>query len=82
MAEPKRTKAKSTSPPPAQISVVQFIIATLVLQFFLSYVITETWTWGYKSKWTNPANWKFLIVTRSPASRAHGIATRSEPHGG
>ena len=63
MARPSGTDAKSKSPAPVQISVVQFILATLVFQFFLSYIITETWTWGYKSKWMSPTNWKYLIVT-------------------
>jgi hypothetical protein len=62
-------KKEKASPPPSQISVTQFILASLLFQFFLSYIITETWTWGYKSKWMYPTNWKYLIVTFLCCSR-------------
>lgn len=57
----KKKRAKSASAPTG-VSVSQFLLASLAFQFFLSYVITETWTWGYKSKWLYPRSWKYLIV--------------------
>jgi hypothetical protein len=54
----KRPKASET----ASVSVTQFIIASVLFQFCLSYVITETWTWGYKSKWMAPRSWKYMLV--------------------
>jgi len=58
----EKRKSKSASSAPSTISVTQFILASVLFQFFLSYIITETWTWGYKSKWMSPKNWKYLIV--------------------
>jgi hypothetical protein len=59
--ESKNKKDKYSQP---SVSVVQFIIVSILFQFFLSYVITESWTWGYKSKWMYPQNWKQLYVPR------------------
>ena len=61
MAQPSPKKAKLAASGP-QISILQFFFASLLFQFFLSYVITETWTWGYKSKWMYAQNWKYLLV--------------------
>lgn len=57
-----RPRDKSASAPLSTVSVTQFIIASVLFQFFLSYIITESWTWGYKSKWIHPKSWKYLIV--------------------
>ena len=62
MSTPGSKKDKSSPAPLSAVSVTQFIVASILFQFFLSYIITETWTWGYKSKWMYPKNWKFLIV--------------------
>src|SRR5271170_967220 len=61
MAQATTKKEKSASSAP-QISLLQFFLASLLFQFFLSYVITETWIWGYKGKWTYVQNWKALFV--------------------
>jgi hypothetical protein len=63
---PSPSRKKKDSPEPAKISVTKFILASLLIQFCLSYVITETWTWGYKSKWIHPTNWKYLLVPPHP----------------
>lgn len=44
------TKPKETS----LLSQGLIGLSWLLLFFFLgSYLITETWTWGYRGKWTN-----------------------------
>jgi hypothetical protein len=63
MSTPPSKKRDKSTHAPSGVSVTQFILASLAFQFFLSYVITETWTWGYKSKWLYPRTWKYLIVT-------------------
>jgi hypothetical protein len=41
------------------------VFSWMLLFFFLgSYLITESWTWGYRGKWTN-------IHTYIPASISH-----------
>jgi hypothetical protein len=65
MAQATSKKDKPTSSGP-QISLFQFFLASILFQFLLSYVITETWTWGYQSKWMQAQNWKYLLVSLIP----------------
>jgi len=64
MAEPPSKKREKSQKAPSGVSVTQFILASLAFQFCLSYIITETWTWGYKSKWMYPKAWKYLLVAK------------------
>jgi|SRR5579859_1488749 len=73
MSPPPAKKEKS-APTPAKISVTQFILASILFQFCLSYIITETWTWGYKNKWTQPRNWKYIFV---PPQKSRGLIQSS-----
>lgn len=48
--EATKTKTKKTS----LLSQGLIGLSWTLLFFFLgSYLITETWTWGYRGKWTN-----------------------------
>ncbi|KAI8053711.1 cytochrome b5-like heme/steroid binding domain-containing protein [Syncephalis plumigaleata] len=38
-------------------SIVRTLLMLLVFFFFSSYVITDTWLWGYEGKWSNPRQW-------------------------
>lgn len=53
-----------TSVPASPISVVR-IIRVLLFAVFASFLasqfLTESWFWGYKSPYTNPAFWKHKI---------------------
>ncbi|CDH57612.1 cytochrome b5 [Lichtheimia corymbifera JMRC:FSU:9682] len=57
-SEPTNT-AEPTKPSPksSQQSVISSLFAAvfwaIVLFFGASYLITESWTWGYRGKWTN-----------------------------
>lgn len=57
-SEPANT-AEPTKPSPksSQQSVISSLFAAvfwaIVLFFGASYLITESWTWGYRGKWTN-----------------------------
>ncbi|RHZ74123.1 hypothetical protein Glove_227g169 [Diversispora epigaea] len=67
----KETK-KSTS----LISVLfQGTIVLIVVFFLSSYLLTDTWTWGYKNKYTNWRNWiprKEMIFSEEELARYDG----------
>ena len=75
MPPKRRQKTGGAGTSASSISVFQFIVTSLIFQFFLSYVITETWTWGFKSKWMSPGNWKFLVVPHHHCDFANGELT-------
>jgi predicted heme/steroid binding protein len=36
---------------------IRALISLICLFFLSSYIITDTWMWGYEGKWTNPRKW-------------------------
>ncbi|CAG8559998.1 9660_t:CDS:2 [Cetraspora pellucida] len=67
----KESRKSSTILKPILQGIVLFIIA-----FFLtSYLITETWTWGYQNKYTNWRNWiprREIVFTEEELAKYDG----------
>lgn len=59
----RRARTKQTSPPVAQRteqvsrSMLRVAVVMVLGTLLLSRMITETWTFGYSSRWTNIKNW-------------------------
>lgn len=47
-------------------TVLSLLFWAIILFFGASYLITESWTWGYRGKWTNINNY---IPVRNQKSR-------------
>jgi len=81
----KKYKAELANPSPEPISnvgpsikpfdIIRWSVMILLASLVLSKMITETWLWDYKGKWSNPANFiplKQITFTESQLSRFDG----------
>ena len=50
-------KLKKTSSSSIFSNILMGLVWTVILFFGASYLITESWTWGYRGKWTNINNY-------------------------
>ncbi|GJJ78147.1 membrane-associated progesterone receptor component [Entomortierella parvispora] len=66
---------KSTSSSSAWSSVLQGFLLFVVFLFLASYLITDTWFWGYKGKYLNYHHWvprKQLVFTQQELAQYDG----------
>jgi hypothetical protein len=65
--EPTERPVSSEQPKSGGLFMLAFNILTwgIVLFFVSSYLITDTWTWGYRGKWVNVHTW--IPVSKDPA---------------
>jgi len=64
------------SPSPSLSTRVFRVLGLLVVMVFLSsYLVTETWTWGYQGKYTNWRNWiprREIVLTLDELAKYDG----------
>ncbi|KAF9131064.1 hypothetical protein BGW39_002325 [Mortierella sp. 14UC] len=69
----KAAKAKTTTTTVA--SVLQGVVLSVVFVFLASYLITDSWFWGYKGKYTNLRHWfppKEMVFTQRELAKYDG----------
>ncbi|KAF9923976.1 hypothetical protein BGZ65_008586 [Modicella reniformis] len=71
-------KVKGSSakqPAPKKHSVLQGLLVSVLFFFLSSYLITDTWLWGYKGKYVNWRHWvprKQIVLTQKELAQYDG----------
>jgi len=71
-SSPARTKRHEEE---SSISVLRILAIAVLFSFLASYLITNTWTWGYQGKWTNWRRWiprSELTLTEEELAKCDG----------
>ncbi|KAF9142815.1 hypothetical protein BG015_000662 [Linnemannia schmuckeri] len=71
----KKSKTSTKASSSWKQSVLQGLCLSVVFFFLASYIITDTWLWGYKGKYTNLRYWfppKELVFTQKELSQYDG----------